>query len=115
MFSTIPGLGVSHVFKEITKVKRYLCTYVLMSETLKVELDEELLNKFKRKAFETHGFKKGAIKKAIEELLKQYTSEGKPNWNNITGILKDRNETSVQLQHKAWKNIERKSVRKDRN
>ena len=59
-----------------------------MSETLKVELDEELLNKFKRKAFETHGFKKGAIKKAIEELLKQYTSEGKPNWNNITILVR---------------------------
>lgn len=97
------------------KIKGDISNYVLMSETLKVELDEELLNKFKRKAFETHGFKKGSIKKAIEELLKQYTNEGKPNWNSISGILKDRTETSVELQHKAWRDIERKSVRKDRN
>lgn len=82
-----------------------------MSETLKVELDEELLNKFKRKAYETYGFKKGSIKKATEELLKQYTNEGKANWNNIVGILKDRTESSVELQHKAWRNIELKKRR----
>lgn len=86
-----------------------------MSDTLKVELDEELLNKFKRKAFETHGFKKGSIKITIEELLKQYTSEGKPNWNNIAGILKNRSETSVELQHKAWNDIEQEALRKKRN
>ena len=50
-----------------------------MSDTLKVELDEELLKKFKKKAYETHGYKKGALKKAVEELLKQYTSEGNPD------------------------------------
>lgn len=99
----------------MTKVKGNISNYVLMPETLKVELDEELLNKFKRKAFETHGFKKGSIKKTIEELLKQYTSEGKPNWNNISGILKDRTETSIELQHKAWKDVERKALRKERN
>lgn len=65
---------MSQVFNEITKVEWYLSNYILTSETLEVELYEELLNKFKRKAFETHGFKKGSIKKAIEELLKQYTS-----------------------------------------
>ena len=102
-----------YILLVIAKFNRYLSNYVLMSETLKVEIDEELLKKFKRKAYESHGFKKGAIKKAMEELLKQYTSEGKSNWNAIAGILKDKTETSVDLQHKAWQDIERKNVKKD--
>ncbi len=102
-----------YILLVIAKFDRYLSNYVLMSETLKVEIDEELLKKFKRKAYESHGFKKGAIKKAMEELLKQYTSEGKSNWNAIAGILKDKTETSVDLQHKAWQDIEGKNVKKD--
>ena len=102
-----------YILLVIAKFNRYLSNYVLMSETLKVEIDEELLKKFKRKAYESHGFKKGAIKKAMEELLKQYTSEGKSNWNAIAGILKDKTETSVDLQHKAWQDIEGKNVKKD--
>ena len=76
-----------------------------MNETLKIDLDEELVREFRKKAFEQFGYKKGSMKKAMESIIKDYTDEGVADWNNIRGFLKDRTETSVELQHKAWSHI----------
>ena len=82
-----------------------------MTETIKIELDEELVRKFRKKAYEQFGYKKGSLKRAIESMIRDYTNEGVADWNNIRGILKERKESSVELQHKAWSRIRDKTVR----
>ncbi|MHB1709639.1 MAG: hypothetical protein ACYCT2_09220 [Thermoplasmataceae archaeon] len=69
---------------------------------MKIDLDEELVRRFKKTALEQYGYKKGSIKKAMEALIRDYTREGTADWTNIVGILEGRTETSVELQHKAW-------------
>lgn len=56
-----------------------------MTEALKIEFDEQVVRKFKKKAFGTYGYKKDVIKKAIEEILKNHTSENKarPEWSRF--------------------------------
>ncbi|MHB1441102.1 MAG: hypothetical protein ACYCSO_10305 [Cuniculiplasma sp.] len=82
-----------------------------MTEIIKIELDEELARKFRKKAYEQFGYKKGSMKMAIESMIRDYTDEGVANWDNIRGILKGRKESSVELQHNAWSGIRDKSVR----
>lgn len=84
-----------------------------MTETLKIDLDEELVKKFRRKAFETYGYKKGSIKKAMEQILKTYTSESKANWGELVGILGKRKETSVEIQHIAWNRVKQRNKKQD--
>ena len=84
-----------------------------MTETLKVDLDEELVKKFKRKAFETYGYKKGSLKKAMEQILKSYTSENTAKWDGLVGVLSERKEKSVELQHKAWNKAKLRSKKQD--
>ena len=81
-----------------------------MTETIKVEVDEELARKFRKKAMEKYGYKRGAIKQALEELMSSftYTSPNKPHkvdWSFLEGTLKDRYKgmTSVELQHALWR------------
>ncbi len=76
-----------------------------MAETLKVELDSELVRKFKKKAMKTYGFRKGAVKKAMEEMLKDYTKEGKADWGRLKGTLRGLEGNSVSLQHNLWKRL----------
>ena len=76
-----------------------------MAETLKVELDSELVRKFKKKAMKTYGFRKGAIKKAMEEILKEYTKEGMADWGALKGTLRVSEGNSVTLQHSLWKRL----------
>lgn len=80
-----------------------------MTKTLKIDLDEELVRKFKKRALEQYGYKKGYIKKAMESLIRDYTMNGTADWTRISGILGKRTETSVVLQHKAWSVIRKKS------
>lgn len=76
-----------------------------MTETLKVELDSQLVRKFRKKAMETYGFRKGSVKKAMEEILKEYTREGKADWGRLRGALRGLEDDSVSLQHKLWKRL----------
>jgi metal-responsive CopG/Arc/MetJ family transcriptional regulator len=76
-----------------------------MAETLKVELDSELVRKFKKKAMKTYGFRKGAIKKAMEEILKEYTKEGMAYWGALKGTLRVSEGNSVTRQHSLWKRL----------
>ena len=41
-----------------------------MTETMKAEVDEEFANRFRKKAMERYGYKKGAMKKALEEAMR---------------------------------------------
>jgi hypothetical protein len=72
-----------------------------MPETIKVEVDESLARRFRKKAMEKYGYKKGAVKKAMEEAMKKYSAETRADWGSLLGTLKvDRD--SVWLQHHAW-------------
>ncbi len=75
-----------------------------MTETIKVEVDEALAKRFRKKAMETYGYKKGTMKKALEEMIRKFSEPGEAEWESLRGVLKAESElNSVELQHKAWK------------
>ena len=82
-----------------------------MTETIKVEVDEELARRFRKKAMEKYGYKRGAIKQALEDLMSGFASTSpasephKVDWSFLEGALKDRYKgmTSVELQHTLWR------------
>jgi hypothetical protein len=75
---------------------------VTMTETIKVEVNEALARRFRKKAMEKHGYKKGAMKKALEEAMKRYVSSESVDWKPLRGTLRSK-LGSVELQHSAWK------------
>lgn len=76
-----------------------------MTETIKVEVDEALARKFRKKAMERYGYKKGTIKKAIEDVITKFSMTGQVDWTSLRGTLKvAKKVSSVQLQHKLWSN-----------
>ncbi|MDG6925563.1 MAG: hypothetical protein JRN09_03325 [Nitrososphaerota archaeon] len=77
-----------------------------MTETIKVEVNEALARKFRKKAMETYGYKKGAMKKAIEESMRKFASPGLADWDSLTGVVKAPGMTSVDLQHRAWSKVD---------
>ena len=72
-----------------------------MTETVKVEVDESLAKRFRKRAMEKYGYKKGSIKTALEEAMRKYSSPGKADWGSLVGVLKIEKD-SVWLQHHAW-------------
>jgi hypothetical protein len=78
-----------------------------MTETIKVEVDEDLAKRFRQRAMEKYGYKKGAVKKALEGLMEDFAGKSleKPNWSDFVGILKNdyKGMTSVDLQHSIWR------------
>ncbi len=81
-----------------------------MTETIKVEVDEDLARQFKRKAMEKFGYKKGAMKKALVEAMKSYSSgqqrkQAKADWSDLRGLMTSEKD-SVWLQHHAWDKTE---------
>jgi hypothetical protein len=77
-----------------------------MTETIKVEVNEALARKFRKKAMETYGYKKGAMKKALEESMQRFASPGVVDWDSLTGLIKAPGMTSVELQHRAWSDLD---------
>jgi len=76
-----------------------------MTETIKVELDEAVARKFRKKAMEKYGYKKGTIKKAMEDVITKFSQTGPVDWGSLRGTLKvAKKVSSVQLQHKLWSN-----------
>lgn len=73
-----------------------------MTETIKVEVDDALARRFRKRALERHGYKKGAVKKAFEEAITRYVSVGEADWEPLRGSLRLKVD-SVRLQHSAWK------------
>jgi hypothetical protein len=76
-----------------------------MTETIKVEVDDALARKFRKKAMERYGYKKGTIKKAVEEVMIRFSMSGPVNWGSLRGTLRGAQKaSSVQLQHRLWSN-----------
>lgn len=74
-----------------------------MTETIKVEVDNALARKFRKRAMERYGYKKGTIKKAVEEIITKYSTTGKVDWASLRGTLRGMKKvSSVQLQHRLW-------------
>jgi len=74
-----------------------------MTETIKVEVDDALARKFRKKAMERYGYKRGTIKKAVEEVITKFSMSGKVDWASLKGTLKvTKRVSSVQLQHRLW-------------
>jgi hypothetical protein len=73
----------------------------LMTETIKVEVDEALATRFRKRAYEKFGYRKGSVKKALEEAMRRYSAGGRADWESLMGTLKS-DKDSVWLQHHAW-------------
>jgi hypothetical protein len=78
----------------------------LMTEIIKVEVDEALAKKFRKKAMELYGYKKGAMKAALEATMKRFSTPGSADWHLVRGALKNVRTGSVQLQHKIWSRVD---------
>lgn len=77
-----------------------------MTEIIKVEVDEALAKKFRKKAMELHGFKKGAMKAALEATMKRFSTPGSADWHLVREALKNVRISSVQLQHKIRSQVD---------
>lgn len=77
-----------------------------MTETIKVEVDEALAKRFRRRAMELYGYKKGAMKRALEDTMKKFSTPGRVDWHSLRGALKNTRTSSVQLQHKIWSKVD---------
>ncbi|MBI3841526.1 MAG: hypothetical protein HY297_06230 [Thaumarchaeota archaeon] len=75
-----------------------------MTEVIKVEVDEALARRFRRRASEKFGYKKGTLKRAVEDAMRKYTSPVQADWASVKGGLRSewKDRTSVSLQHSAW-------------
>ena len=59
-----------------------------------------------RKATEVCGYKTGAVKRALEETMKKFSTPGKVDREAIRGALKSTWTDSVQLQHRTWSKLD---------
>lgn len=76
-----------------------------MTETIKVEVDDALARKFRKKAMEKYGYKKGTIKRAMEDVITKFSMSGTVDWTCLRGTLRSTKKvSSVQLQHRLWSN-----------
>jgi len=73
-----------------------------MVEIIKAELPDSIAKKFRKKAMEQYGYKKGAMKTAIQDLITRFISTGKADWKSLRGVITS-SLSSVELQHKLWK------------
>ena len=76
-----------------------------MVEIIKAEVPEALAKKFRRKAMGAYGYKKGAMKAALEDMLRRFITLGDVDWGRLKGVIKSE-LTSVELQHQAWKKVD---------
>ncbi|MGC8935286.1 MAG: hypothetical protein ACP5LN_09040 [Thermoproteota archaeon] len=72
-----------------------------MAEVIKAEIKPALARKFRKVAMERYKYKKGAMKAALEDLIRRYVSSGNVDWKALRGSIKSK-ASSVELQHKVW-------------
>lgn len=74
-------------------------------EIIKAEVGDALAKKFRKHAMEKYGYKKGAVKLALEDMIKRFTTTGKVEWGVLRGVLKSE-LSSVEIQHRLWKKVD---------
>ena len=82
-------------------------------DELKIYLPEDLKREFKKRSMEAFGYGRGSISRAAEEAIQRWTSEREtlvqeipPSEDSVRvlrGMLRDVEESSVELQHEAGK------------
>jgi len=77
-----------------------------MTETIKVEVSEALARKFRKRAMETYGYKRGSVKKALEECMERFVSTEVADWSSLRGVIDAPGVTSVELQHRLWSDLD---------
>jgi len=78
---------------------------VFMVEVIKAEVSEALAKKFRKRAMEIYGYKKGAVKAALEDAMKRFVASGSVDWKSLRGCIRSE-LTSVELQHKVWRKVD---------
>lgn len=74
--------------------------------TLKVEGDDELIRKFKQKAREEYGQKRGSIKRATMDLIEKWVEQDeKVDWESLEGVI-DSDKSSVEMEKEIWKKVD---------
>ncbi len=76
-----------------------------MVEVIKAEVPEALAKRFRKRAMELYGYKKGAMKRALQGLLKRFVGSGEVDWKTLKGSIKS-NLTSIELQHRLWRRVD---------
>ncbi|MCD6562484.1 MAG: hypothetical protein J7K23_01050 [Thermoproteales archaeon] len=71
-----------------------------MNESIKIDISKVLASKFWDKALTTYGYRKGAFRKALEDLLKKYIGVGEVDWRSLRGSIKS-DKSSLELQHRT--------------
>jgi len=65
-----------------------------------------LARRFRKRAMELYGYKRGAVKRALEESMKKFSTPGGVDWHSVRGVLKNMRIGSVQLQHRIWSKVD---------
>lgn len=73
-----------------------------MVEVIKAEVSEALAKRFRKRAMELYGYKKGAVKMALEKAMKRFIGQSRVDWGVLRGCIKS-DLTSVELQHGVWR------------
>jgi len=76
-----------------------------MVEIIKAKVSKTLAKKFRKRATEIYGYKKGAIKAALEDAMKRFAASAKVDWKSLKGCVKSE-LTAVELQHKMWRKVD---------
>ncbi len=61
-----------------------------------------MAKRFRKKAKEKHGYRKGAVKMALVEAMRRYAGDTRADWGSLIGGL-NVDKDSVWLQRHAWK------------
>lgn len=53
---------------------------------VKAEISDALAKKFRKRAMEIYGYKKGALKTAFEDMMKRFIASGEVDWKKFEGM-----------------------------
>ncbi|MBO3831846.1 MAG: hypothetical protein FGF51_00460 [Candidatus Brockarchaeota archaeon] len=76
-----------------------------MAEVIKAEVPGALARKFRKRAMEIYGYKKGAVKAALEDAMKRFVASSRVDWRVLRGCIRSE-LTSLELQHKVWRKVD---------
>lgn len=74
-------------------------------DIIKTKVNEAVAKRFRKRAMEKYGYRKGAVKLALLYLIKRFTSTGSVDWHALRGTVTSE-LSSVELQHNAWKRVD---------
>lgn len=76
-----------------------------MAEVIKAEVPGALAKKFRKRAIEIYGYKKGAVKAVLEDAMKRFIASSRVDWKVLKGCIRSE-LTSVEFQHKIWRKVD---------